>query len=846
MLTSTLLQASLAALALQTCTAAGEWKSIRIGGGGYVPGTFFHPKDPVMYAKTDVGGAYARATNPSAPGGIEWQPLLDWIDNSMYYSVAHLALDPNSGYTLYGLLGSLPSWGNCRLVKSTDGGQSFTVLVNESQWQVQCNGNGGDRGQGDRLVVSPGDNATIMVAGYDGRVYIARDGFANGGSSVHNVSLPGVVYGKSITARSVEFLPLTPGGGPGTPYAALATVPGVGLFWSLGPAYEDPSTWSQVTAFPAALNDTSRLLVDPSGPFLYVTATGGFAKLSVSGAPSSPSLAVEWMQLPLDHTYDGMTINPRNSNDVTFASIGTNSNTTFMRTVDGGKTFMYVNWTTNTTVPWSRTNTYGLKLNALASLRYDPHSNGTQIWASDFFGMWRCDNWDDALQGGQVLFTAYVWGDEEVCVNFVKQAPNGNAWTGVADDFGFVHNNGLDAYPDNIFPSTDDHNCAFGSDFTLTTTTLSNGQVVQEAIWVTGGDEYGAERNGWGGIHHWVGVSFDGGATMNETTYDATPMFWDSNADPYRVSVHPFNPDVAVITGYSTTPVVYTHDGGKTWGNTTTTTGETLMSVGPWGNFWWALPFARENNIAPSASWPSALRDDGKDRLRDVPATFYYYNGTSALFTSTDSGVTYNLTYNKFPSWNVPLFAIATPPRGTAAAGDIWAFAGWQLHHSTDGGNTFSQVWQFYSVKNTIAVGPLPNTTSSKTGLSTAELSARCAAKLPAEQRPKGAPRSIVNHDLAAGRSYAYAASTEASAAYVVYGVGTMSYTGGPGLYMSVDYGNTFTELTTPAQKLGDSASVVEASLQNPGLVFVGTDGRGAFYYDASSDILEALERCAA
>jgi hypothetical protein len=62
-------------------------------------------------------------------------------------------------------------------------------------------------------------------------------------------------------------------------------------------------------------------------------------------------------------------------------------------------------------------------------------------------------------------------------------------------------------------------------------------------------------------------------------------------------------------------------------------------------------------------------------------ATIYYYNGTTTLFTSTDSGATFTPTYERLNPWNTPFFGVAVPPRGAAAAGDLWVFSGWQLFH---------------------------------------------------------------------------------------------------------------------------------------------------------------------
>jgi xyloglucan-specific exo-beta-1,4-glucanase len=830
------------------------WSSVRIGGGGYVTGVYAHPTTPVLYFGTDVGGAYRRSV-PSVPvpGGIEWIPLLDAFtsDLSQYFSVSHMALDPVNGTTLTALLGGTLGWGACRVMRSEDAGDTWTVLIAGSgNWSLECGGNEGDRGMGDRLVVHPADGATFAIAGYDGRVYVTRDGFASGAAGVANISLPGISYPSAHPVRTLGFVPLAPAASAAPPvYALLAAVPSVGIFWSAGPAYEDPSTWAPVPAAAAAvLGNVSRFLAVPAAPAVLASFEGGFARLLPGGTPGSPTLSVDWSFNPDSRTYDGLAYDPTNPLDITFLAIEYDSNATFRRTLDGGKTWFVVNWTTYSTVPWARDNTYGLKLNAASTLTYDPFPNSAgaplDVWVSDFFGVWRCQNWDApalAAKAGQdpasaqVLFSNVEWGHEEVCVNFVKEPVANLTLSGVADDFGWLHDQGLDMYPSAIFPSKDDHNCAFGSDSTLT---LAPGVTppVPAAIWLTAGDEYGATRNGWSGLHHYVGVSNDGGKTFTETTYDA--QIQGSNSYPYRVVAHPFNATVAAITGYQGMPVVHTLDGGNTWLNATdAATNLPIPSVGPYGNFWWAQPFARDNNADPTGS-PS------------TPATLYYYNGTTSLFTSTDNGATWAAQTHALPPWNVPLFGIATPPRGTSAAGDIWAFAGWQLHHSTDGGKTFSGVWKFYSVKNTIAVGPLPATiTSPRSGRTAAELSGLCARHRGAAARP--APRSLVDNDRAAGRTVPYptsaddTASAEGSPAYVVYGVGTLTGdTDRVGVYVSADYGNTWGELTSARQGLGDSPCVLEASIGTPGRVYVGTDGRGAFYGDATPVIADMLLEC--
>ena len=311
-------------------------------------------------------------------------------------------------------------------------------------------------------------------------------------------------------------------------------------------------------------------------------------------------------------------------------------------------------------------------------------------------------------------------------------------------------------------------------------------------------------------------MSRDGGLTFIDSTWD--DVYAIDQANPYRVAVHPFDGSKAVVASREGLPVTYTRDYGVTWSNST----GGVKSVGEQGNFWFALPLATEKQIDETAA----------------EAIIYYYNGTTTLFKSVDSGATFSPTYTSFPTWNVPYFAIATPPRGTAAVGDVWVFAGWQLHHSTNGGANFSGVWAFYNPSTTITIGPLPSITSPTSTRSSRELAALCAsqgARKGAAEGHSPLPKQPLT-------------SSGSLPAYVVYAVGIRNYNEPTALFASVDFGHSWIPLSgansTVEQGLGDSPLVLEASVKDPGVVYVGTGGRGAFMRNVTEDLVKALLEC--
>jgi hypothetical protein len=139
------------------------WQSVVIGGGGFVDGIVFHPTvKGLMYARTDMGGAYR--WNASSQS---WLPLTDWIGStSDNMGILSIALDPNDGSKVYLLTGKYSnSWtgNNGNVLVSSDTGKTFTA----TPLHLKNGGNMDGRDAGERLAVDPNLGSILYLAGSD-------------------------------------------------------------------------------------------------------------------------------------------------------------------------------------------------------------------------------------------------------------------------------------------------------------------------------------------------------------------------------------------------------------------------------------------------------------------------------------------------------------------------------------------------------------------------------------------------------------------------------------------------------------------------------------------------------
>ncbi|QBE65486.1 GDSL-type esterase/lipase family protein [Pseudoduganella lutea] len=142
---------------LQPLLTGYRWDSVAIGGGGFVPAVIPTTEKGVVYARTDVGGAY-RWTND------RWMPLLDWVseDQTGLLGVDSLAVDPRDPSKVYLLAGiAYHNGGRSAILRSRDYGKTFAITDVTAQFKTH--GNGAGRNNGERLAVDPGAGNVLYV-----------------------------------------------------------------------------------------------------------------------------------------------------------------------------------------------------------------------------------------------------------------------------------------------------------------------------------------------------------------------------------------------------------------------------------------------------------------------------------------------------------------------------------------------------------------------------------------------------------------------------------------------------------------------------------------------------------
>jgi xyloglucan-specific exo-beta-1,4-glucanase len=142
------------------------WQNVVTGGGGgFVDDIIFNQKQQnLIYAKTDIGGAYR--WNPTTS---TWTQLLNWVTPANWNmigadSIATDPVDPNRLYIAAGTYTNSWSSQNGVLLRSDDQGNTFQI----TQMPFKMGSNMPGRGMGERLAIDPNDDAILYYGARSG------------------------------------------------------------------------------------------------------------------------------------------------------------------------------------------------------------------------------------------------------------------------------------------------------------------------------------------------------------------------------------------------------------------------------------------------------------------------------------------------------------------------------------------------------------------------------------------------------------------------------------------------------------------------------------------------------
>jgi xyloglucan-specific exo-beta-1,4-glucanase len=625
------------------------WKNVRIDGGGFVPGLIFNRTEKnLIYARTDIGGAYRWNQ-----AGQNWVPLLDWVGqgNWGYNGVLSIATDPVATDRVYAAVGMYTNgWdpNNGAILRSTNRGASWQV----TQLPFKNGGNMPGRGMGERLAVDPHDDSHVFFA-------------AEGGNGLWRSTDYGVTWAKVTAFPNVGNYVQDPNDANGylnqnqgltwVTFDDVTRDVYVGVADKANPVYRSTdggATWSRIAGQPTGYLAHKGVL-DSVNHYLYIATsdTGGPYDGAKGQVSRYNTVTGEWTDVSpvkltagddLYYGYSGLTVDRRKPGTLMVATqVSWWPDAIFFRSTDSGATWTriwdwngYPSQTKRYTMdisanPWLDFNTNPQPPEATPKLGWmnesveiDPFDSNRMLYGTGatVYGTTQLTNWDS-----NTTFTIkpMAKGLEETAVLDLASPPSGAPLVSALGDIGGFYHADLDAVP-----------ASFHDQPSLSSNTSLDYAELNPTVFVRVGNADAAPH---------IGVSSDGGRN------------WYAGQEPAGVTG-----GGSVAVSADANAVVWAPGGIDPYYSTT-----------------------RGSSWTKSTGLPTGAKVES-DRVN--PRTFYGY-AAGRFYVSTDGGATFAASAAAMPSTGrVNLHAV--PGR----AGDVWLAGETGLLHSTDAGATFTAV----------------------------------------------------------------------------------------------------------------------------------------------------------
>jgi hypothetical protein len=642
-----------------------SWRNAQIVGGGFIPGIIFNQSQAnLIYARTDIGGAYRWNQSTSS-----WVPLLDSVsftqwDRTGVVSLATDAVDPKRVYIAAGTYTNSWDPNNGAILRSTDQGATWAA----TQLPFKLGGNMPGRGMGERLAVDPHKNSVLYLGAPSGNgLWRSTDSgvtwskvtsFPNPGNYVQDASDSS---GYLADNQGVVWVTFDPRSATGTNATQTIYVGVADLQNTVYRSTDGGATWTRLAGQPTGfiahkgvLDTTNGFLYlatsDKGGPYdgghgdvwRYATATGTWTQVSPVPSSDSSNNYFGYAGLSVDRAHPG-----------TLMVTGYSSwwpDTMIWRSTDNGATWTRI-WDF-TSYP-NRSFRYSMNVSAAPwlsfganpqlpevtpklgwmteALEIDPFNSNRMMYGTGatLYGTNNLTAWDT---GGTVNLSVMAKGIEETAVLDLISPPSGAPLLSALGDIGGFRHTDLDAVPSLMYTAPN-----------LTSTRSIDYAETNPSVIVRVGD---IDKSANPNVNR-VGFSTDGGAN------------WFQGNEPGGVS--------------GGGQVAAAADGSRfVWSPSGT---GVQFSVG-FGNSWTA-----STGIPTGAS----VRSD-----RVNPMKFYGFNN-GTFYVSTNGGQSFTATAATGLPSTAQFKAVA------GHEGDIWLAGGasgaaYGLWHSTNSGASFTKL----------------------------------------------------------------------------------------------------------------------------------------------------------
>ena len=628
-----------------------RWHRLPMGAGGLVTGLAVAAADSetVVYARTDVGGAYRWDAEHS-----EWEQLLrpSRLRNERLgpgdSSVLSVAVAPSNADAVYVAVGNdfnprpdSPLNGSGRVLRSTDGGQTW--LASDQRWLIS--GTQEFRSGTERLAVHPTDPSVVAFGTQREGLWISIDG----GSSWSQVSLTDVPAGTTsdVTAdqagvSSVAF------GTDGDGIVLIVGVTGTGIFMSrdLGQTWDlhhelVPGEWPGAAQFSGsdlvvAVNSGAEPGRGPEqGRLVRVTPAGESHEVDVPRSAAMWNLAID----PSDP--DNWVLTDEAVRDGHLWSSS-----------DGGQSWREHDIRINADeIPWLGMTDLEEWM-TVGRLVFDP-TTPDRVWFAEGMGVWITGSTNQR----EVEWTLRSRGIEELVVSDIVVPPDSAPIVITADRQGFLIDPAFERYPTATLV---DEGFASGArlDFSVADPSV--------LAWVGAQSNIASSPN----RQPRGAVSRDGGLTWSEMGGMDQDMYGGeiavSAVDPDTMIWRPSSPFLADDGNDPYLGLRISDDGGRSWRSVDVDGGVDSFHR----YFWW---FVRRSLTS--------------DRVDEA---FYLMSDDERLYVSRDGGANWDQAAFSPPCSTVSNCHVFGQLRAAPGkAGELWASTGTSgLHRTTDAGRT--------------------------------------------------------------------------------------------------------------------------------------------------------------